>query len=164
MKKSALVVGSMVLTLVLVACSEEPPVEEAVPEVAVTSAPPPPPEPETPPLREVVAGVSSNVGPWLNSHLPVETLAYLRIPSVWGIFATPKESMYHTALGSAPYTETLESIREGFGENVLPEVPADAQFLIELLLLHARSPIEVAVVPSTLPQAPFPDLLVGQPD
>ena len=67
--------------------------------------------------------------------------------------------MYDRALGSAPYVEAVEKIRAGFGENVLPELPADTQFLLQLLMLHARSPLEAAVIPPAMAEAPFPDLL-----
>ena len=32
--------------------------------------------------------------------------------------------------------------------------------LIELLMLHTRSPIELAILPPASPEVPFPDLLV----
>ena len=151
----------VVLSVLLAACSEEPPVDKTVPETVAESTPTVPPEPKAPPMREVTKASTPppSLEPWLRAHLPPDALAYVRIPSFWGMLGTPKGSMYDRALGSAPYVEAVENIREGFGENVLPELPADSQFLLQLLILHARSPLEAAVIPPAMAEAPFPDLL-----
>ena len=107
----------VVLSVLLAACSEEPPVDKTVPETVAESTPTVPPEPKAPPMREVTKASTPppSLEPWLRAHLPPDALAYVRIPSFWGMLGTPKGSMYDRALGSAPYVEAVENIREGFG-------------------------------------------------
>jgi hypothetical protein len=68
--------------------------------------------------------------------------------------------MYDGALGSAAYIDSVTGIREGFGQNVLPDLPVNIQILVELLMVHARSPIELAALPAATAEILFPDLLV----
>lgn len=84
----------------------------------------------------------------------------LKYSQFLGILGTPKGSIYDRALGSAAYVDSVVGIREGFAENVLPELPVDIQVLVKLLMVHAVSPIELAVIPPATPELPFPELLM----
>jgi hypothetical protein len=146
----------------LFACSDDEDVSEAVEEPAPIVQATAPTQPKIPSPRPVVAASTAlpTVGATLNSQLPADTIVYLRVPNVWGILGTPKGSMYDGALGATAYVNSVAGIREGFGQNVLPELPVDIQLLVELLMVHARSPIELAVLPAATAEIPFPELLL----
>lgn len=83
---------------------------------------------------------------FLRSVLPASTVAYLRIPSLWGLLGAPKGTLYDRAVGSAPYAEALLAIRGGALDTLIPELPAESRALAELLLAHLVSPLELAVM------------------
>ncbi len=83
---------------------------------------------------------------FLRSALPASTVAYLRIPSLWGLLGAPKGTLYDRAVGSAPYAEALLAIRGGALDTLIPDLPAESRALAELLLGHLVSPLELAVM------------------
>ncbi len=82
--------------------------------------------------------------PWLRDHLPDDSLAYVRVPHLFGLLATPKGNALDPALRSKANIENLEKIRKGFTNNVLPHIPAFANVQLRLLEEHLRSPVEMA--------------------
>ena len=115
----------------------------------------------TPPLRPVEPAQVPlpSAAPYLNAVLPADALAYLRVPSLWGLLGTPKGGIYDQALGSAPYVAAMGAIRAGLSENLLPELPEEGRSIFALVVLHARSPVEAALLPP-VPPATLPRLLV----
>lgn len=97
----------------------------------------------------------------LRKMVPADAYAYARIPSLWGALGAPKGSIYKDAVGSAPYVDAVNAIREGFGADVLPEVPEEARALVGLIGVHLRSPIEAVVLPPVAPGLPIPSLLLS---
>ncbi len=148
----------LAIGLTLSACSQEP--EPPTPQPA--SAPPPVVKQE-PQMRPVQAAASSlpSQPAHLRTLLPEASIGYLRIPTPWGLLGSPKGAIFDQAVGSAPYVEAVKQIREGFGATVLPELPEETRILWSFALLHARSPIEALVMPSSMPGVPIPDLLIS---
>lgn len=120
------------------------------------------PQPKSVSMRPVepASGDALSKAPVLRSMLPVDTYAYLRIPNFWGMIGTPTGGVLDKAIGSAAYANTVYSIREGVGSELLPELPPEARPLLSLLLTHSTSPIEIGVLPPLNPQSPMPNLLL----
>lgn len=113
-------------------------------------------------LRPVraAAGETAIAGPYLRSVLPDGAYAYVRVPNIWRLLGAPTGGVLDEAFGSQPHVEAVASIRAGVAENLIPELPADAQAAARLLLAHVRSPIEAVALPN--PSAsPAPPVLVS---
>jgi len=82
--------------------------------------------------------------PWLREHLPDQALVYMRIPSIFGLVASPKGNALDVALRSKVNVENVQKIRQGIIDNVLPVIPAMSEPQLRLILEHVRSPIEVS--------------------
>ncbi len=93
---------------------------------------------------------------WLREHLPDESLAYVRVPHLFGIFATAKGNVLDPALRSEANVANIKKIRQGIIDNVLPSIPAIADSPIRLLEERLRSPIEIAAI-----LAPAPTVLIS---
>ena len=65
--------------------------------------------------------------PWLRDQLPDDVLMYMRVPSLFGLFATPKGNVLDTALRSRTNVENVQKIRTGIADNVLAMMPAVRQ-------------------------------------
>lgn len=109
---------------------------------------------------EPAKGEALSARAYLRDVLPDSAYAYLRVPSTWGVIGVPTGGALDKAVSSAPYTDAVRSIREGFDTNVVPELPPDARLMARLLLQHAKSPIEAAALASGDPASPLPNLLV----
>jgi len=77
--------------------------------------------------------------------LPDSTLAYVRLPTLWGLLAAPKSGALQSALGSAANRDTIMALQAGIPEVVEAEFGEFAP-LLSLLLAELRSPLEVALV------------------
>jgi len=97
--------------------------------------------------------------PHLRNVLPENALAYLRVPSPWGALATPSGGTFDRAFGSRPYSEAVQALRRALPAVLADEISPETMVLVELLLTHARSPLELALVPPSDPALPMPDLL-----
>jgi hypothetical protein len=82
--------------------------------------------------------------PWLRDHLPDDSLAYLRIPHIFGLFATPKGNVLDAALRSKTNVENISKIRQGIVDNVLTAIPMLSDPRIHLFEQYVRSPIEIS--------------------
>jgi Tfp pilus assembly major pilin PilA len=83
---------------------------------------------------------------WLRQHLPAQTVAYLRIPSPWGILGSvPNGRPLDTALSTQAHLDAIAKIRDGIAKDKLL---ADLKVtpVASLLLGDLRSPIEVIIV------------------
>ncbi len=83
---------------------------------------------------------------WLRDHLPEESLIYLRVPHLFGIFATAKGNALDRALRSEANVANVLKIRQGIVDNVLPLIPEIADSPIQLMEERLRSPIEIAAI------------------
>ena len=77
--------------------------------------------------------------------LPDSTLAYVRVPNLWGMLAAPKSGSLAPALGSSANAETIAGLQARIPE-VMTEEFGPAAPLLTLLLETLRSPLEVALV------------------
>ena len=84
---------------------------------------------------------------------PDDALVYIRIPELFGFFATPKGSMLDDALRSRANVENIQRLREGFIANVIDLIPAYAEPVSRQLQEHLRSPVEVATFILPAPSA-----------
>lgn len=82
--------------------------------------------------------------PWLRDHLPDDTLAYMRIPNLFGLTAMPKGNVLDPALRSRANVESVQKILDGVNTNILPLLAPDMNSQVLLLARHLRSPVEVA--------------------
>lgn len=91
--------------------------------------------------------------PYLRGRLPADAVAYLRMPDIFGLVATPKGNVLDGALRSKANVENVQRIRAGLIENVLAEIPQLQSPQLNNLLMNLRSPIEVAVFTAPAPSA-----------
>ncbi|OAB60588.1 hypothetical protein AY599_13485 [Leptolyngbya valderiana BDU 20041] len=90
--------------------------------------------------------------------LPESTLAYVRIPTLWGLLAAPKAGALESALGSPANRDTVMALQARIPE-VMEEEFGDFAPLISLLLSTLRSPLEIALVGEG-PQPLWADLVI----
>jgi len=147
---TATVDGELASTFVTVVQGTAPAISRAAPEAGAASG-----------MRQVPEIAEAKVAgaPYLRGMLPPDAVAYLRVPSVWGLLGTPKGNVFDKALRSVAYSETVGSIRAGALETLVPEMPAEAQVFLQLLLGQIASPLEVVVTPPAGAGAGMPDVL-----
>lgn len=114
-------------------------------------------------MRPVSPAASDAISkaPALRSTLPKESLAYLRIPYLWALLATPKGSVMDKAVGSEAYVSAANNIREGLSATLLADAPPQVKELLGLLAVHARSPIEIVLMAPSMHGVPMPDTLIS---
>ena len=81
----------------------------------------------------------------LIERLPDATWAYLRVPSLWGLLAAPKDNALAPALATEANLESLASLQQAAGDLLDREFP-DFAPLASPFLDELRSPIELAWV------------------
>jgi len=114
-------------------------------------------------LREIeVSSATFLDKPYLRGILPDSSYAYIRIPNSWAIMGIPTGNVFNKPLASKPYVGALTSIRDGFSENVMPELSGETRVFLGLFLLHARSVIEATVLKTVVEdkEAPTPNVLI----
>jgi len=118
--------------------------------------------PSTQPMRPVepATGVAVSSAPWLRTVIPQNAFAYVRIPSLWGLIGVPTGTVFDRAVGSQVYAEAVKSIRLGMVQTILPEMGDDIEPLWQLLLAHARSPVEIAALIPADKNAAMPEILL----
>ena len=93
---------------------------------------------------------------WLRTHLPSDTLAYLRVPHPLGFFAAPKGNAFDQALRSTGNVKALQSIQGTLVENVLKYLPGFEESYVQNFANQLRSPIEVSLL-----LVPAPSVIVS---
>ena len=91
-------------------------------------------------------------GPWLQPALPAGTLAYARVPHPVALTSLPKGNALDAALRSPAHLAELARIERGLIDAVFGEKGFDQPFL-RGVLLHTRSPVELAVLGAPRPLA-----------
>jgi len=119
--------------------------------------------PSTQSMRPVepATGTVVSRAPWLRTVLPKNAFAYVRIPNLWGLLGVPTGTVFDRAVGSQVYVDAMKSIRSGVLETILPEMGDDITSLWQLLLAHARSPVEIAALIPGDKNAPLPEVLLS---
>lgn len=110
-----------------------------------------------PPYRPAPAEAEVEAPATLRARLPGEVLAYLRIPSPWGLLAAPKGDAFDTVLRDGRHVQAAQRIRRGLHERLRSQ--ADGSRLPALLFYHLRSPVETALLAPAPGEPPFPKLL-----
>jgi hypothetical protein len=83
---------------------------------------------------------------WLRQHLPAQTVAYIRIPSPWGMLnAVPNGRPLDAALSAKAHLDAIASVRTAIAKDKLLADTKVAPAL-NLLLGDLRSPLEVAIL------------------
>ena len=83
---------------------------------------------------------------WLRQHLPAQTVAYLRLPSPWGMLGgVPNGRPLDAALSTKANLDVVAKLRETLAKD---KVLADAKVgpVLNLLLGDLRSPLEVTLI------------------
>ncbi|HEY4090652.1 MAG TPA: pilin [Luteibacter sp.] len=83
---------------------------------------------------------------WLRQHLPAQTVAYVRIPSPWGMLnAVPNGRPLDAALSAKANLDAIATVRDALAKD---KVLADLKIApaVNLLLGDLRSPLEVALI------------------
>ncbi|HRD67702.1 MAG TPA: pilin [Candidatus Competibacter sp.] len=82
---------------------------------------------------------------WLRERLPEHTVAYLRIPSAWGLLSAPNGRPLDPALASEPHAHIVAALREAVRKD---KTIADTGLApaLTLLLGDLDAPLEIAVI------------------
>ena len=100
-------------------------------------------QPETPPEREITWSDEVTQPASLIRHLPDDTVAYIRVPSVMALFAAPKDNGMGQLLESEANETALKQLFSGARTEL--EGMGAAASIANLVLERLRSPLEVAV-------------------
>lgn len=111
------------------------------------------------PLPEQTAGAISAPSV-LRENLPENTLAYVRIPSFWGLFFEGKGSFMHKLLASKPKAQVLQQLRDDLRARLPDWLDADLAALLAIELQHQLSPLEIAVLAPPTAGAVDPGLIL----
>lgn len=131
MSRSPLLRRTLALALaagVLAACSKE----TTTPVAALDSA-----------AKERAATIARPA--WLRERLPEHTVAYLRVPSIWGVLSAPNGRALDPALASQAHVDAIRALRQAVREDKLIAASGMAPTL-GLLLADLDSPLEIALV------------------
>jgi Tfp pilus assembly major pilin PilA len=105
-------------------------------------------------------GEALSVPARLRAGLPPDALAYVRVPSLWGLVSTPKGSSLDATLASRPHVEMIAALREVLPRGVLGPELLDAPVLAQVLE-HQRGPLELAVLPANEGGPPWPVMVLA---
>ncbi len=74
-----------------------------------------------------------------------DVIFYARIPSIWGLFFSPKKNSLHNALAGQANQNTITTLQQGL-EQQLSKLPDDPTHIFKTFLHDLRSPLELAVI------------------
>ncbi|ALG66732.1 pilin [Beggiatoa leptomitoformis] len=77
----------------------------------------------------------------LRETLPIDTIAYIRIPHLWGFLSAPKGSVLNDALKNDTHVQQILALQAGLYQNIIRSFSDDTA--IEALLTRIHSPIEI---------------------
>lgn len=83
---------------------------------------------------------------WLASRVPDNALAYIRVPSVFGLTSGPKNNALAPLMQSEAHVDWLNTVLMGLADNVAAEPGLESQ-IVQWVLRHQRSPVELLVAP-----------------
>ncbi|UPG91873.1 pilin [Luteibacter aegosomaticola] len=102
--------------------------------------------PKADPQAVAAAQTALSAPAWLRQHLPAQTVAYVRIPSPWGMLnAVPNGRPLDAALSAKAHLDAIAKVRDAIAKDKLL-ADLKAAPLLNLLLGDLRSTVEVAVV------------------
>lgn len=91
----------------------------------------------------------------LRETIPLDAIGYLRIPSPWGVFTTPKGSLLAGALAHEQHVQQIQNVEASVYQNILKPLEALTHPGLTFVFHHLRSPVEAVVL---LPQNAPPPL------
>ncbi len=94
----------------------------------------------------------------LRDALPEHTLAYMRIPNIWGMLAAPKETVLKQVFVDENLQQQLQQIESAIYHHWLQKIEPVTRLPFSLLLHHVRSPAEFAFF---LPEADAPPMMAN---
>ena len=94
----------------------------------------------------------------LRESLSLDTVGYVRIPSPWGIFSTPKDNALKGALENEQHVQQIQKLEASFAKNVLKKGEKFTHPAVTLFFHHLRSPIEAVFL---LPKETMSPMLVN---
>lgn len=145
--RHSLLVAAIVAALGLAACNKEPTTPTALKLDGAAS-------------QRAAAAIA---GPaWLRERLPEHTVAYVRIPSPWGLASAPNGRALDVALASEAHTKLIADLRAGIAKDPLL-VQAGAAPALALLLDDLTGPVEIAVVDGSDIANPASNVLLSAP-
>ncbi|KHD04889.2 hypothetical protein PN36_27090 [Candidatus Thiomargarita nelsonii] len=90
----------------------------------------------------------------LRAVIPLDAVAYLRIPNPWGFLSSPKDNMLKGALEHEAHVQQIENLKSSVYQNILKKAGNLVPPAMTLFLHHLRSPIEsVFLLPKQAPPA-----------
>ncbi|MCP4697842.1 MAG: hypothetical protein GY862_13470 [Gammaproteobacteria bacterium] len=93
--------------------------------------------------------------PALREKVPLDALAYFRIPHFWGLFSAPKDNSLKPALGHEQHLASIKKLEASVYKNVLKKAETFTHPGLSLLFHHLRAPVEAVVL---LPEKTPPTL------
>lgn len=99
---------------------------------------------------------------WLRERLPEHTVAYVRIPTLWGMTAAPNGRALDPALASEAHTRLIADLRANIGKDPVLQQAGIAPAVV-LLLDDVTAPIEIAVIDGSDIANPASNILVSAP-
>ena len=135
--------GLVVGALLIAACGKNEPASTSTPAAAVPApaSTPAAPAPVLPPRAAQLLTQTA----WLRERLPEHTIAYLRIPSVWGLLSAPSGRPLDPALASEPHARIVAALREAVRKD---KTLADTGLApaLTLLLGDLDAPLEIVAI------------------
>lgn len=102
--------------------------------------------PKADPQAVAAAQAALSSPAWLRQHLPAQTVAYIRIPSPWGMLnAVPNGRPLDAALSAKAHLDAIANVRAALAKDKLLADTKVAPAL-NLLLGDLRSPLEIAFI------------------
>ncbi len=96
---------------------------------------------------------------YLRERLTESSFAYARVPNLWSFIGTPKDNAFNAAASSKPFVDATKSIKDGFTNNIIPELPPELHSFARLMTTSFTSPIELAVIKNSDPAVATPNIL-----
>jgi Tfp pilus assembly protein PilE len=91
---------------------------------------------------------------WLRERLPEHTVAYARIPTLWGTLSAPDGRLLDAALVNDQHVQIIAGLRKAVhGDPLIAQTGAGP--VIELLLGDQGAPLEIAVIDASDGVSPF---------
>lgn len=97
---------------------------------------------------------------WMREKLPGNTLAYMRIPTIWGLFFEEKADGLHSVQRLEEHKSIVNAFKQGMVDSYADLLPDEAQTPFTALIKNMSSPLEVAVLNAT-DNSMVPNIMVG---
>lgn len=83
--------------------------------------------------------------PQLRKIISADTLAYIRIPNLWGLLSDPKGNIFDDVLKNEEHTQIITAVKKSMGERFLHLADSTWSPVMQMFFSELASPIELAV-------------------